>query len=41
MSLYYISSKIYIVKLPLTSGYIFNLTESIMAQSRDDAKNPY
>ena len=36
-----VTSKIHIVKLPLTLGNIFNLTESILAQSHDDAKNPY
>ena len=41
ISFYYIPSKIYIVKLPLTPGNIFSLTEYIMAQSHDDAKNPY
>ena len=34
-------STFYIVKLALALGNIFNWTESIMAQSRDDAKNPY
>ena len=34
-------SAFYIVKLPLALGNIFSLTESIMAQSHDDAKNPY
>ena len=38
---YYMPSTFYIVKLPLALGNIFNLTESIMAQSHDDAKNPY
>ena len=31
----------YIVKLPLALGNIFNYTESIMAESHYDAKNPY
>ena len=31
--------KIYLVKLPLALGNIS--TESILAQSHDDAKNPY
>ena len=30
-------STFYIVKLPLALGNIFNLAESIMAQSHDDA----
>ena len=34
-------STFYIVKLPLALGNIFNWTESIMAQSYDDAKIPY
>ena len=34
-------STFYIVKLPLALGNIFNLAESIKAQSHDDAKNPY
>ena len=34
-------STFYIVKLPLALGNIFSLTESILAQSHDDAKNPY
>ena len=38
---YYMPSTLYIVKLPLALGNIFNWTESIMAQSHDDAKNPY
>ena len=33
--------KIYIVKLLLALGNIFNLIESIVAQSHDDAKNTY
>ena len=41
MIVYYIPSTFYIVKLPLALGNIFNWTESIMAQSHDDAKNPY
>ena len=28
-------------KLPSALGYIFHWTESILAQSHDDAKNPY
>ena len=40
-AIYYMPSTFYIVKLPLALGNIFNLTESIMAQSHDDAKNPY
>ena len=35
---YYMPSTFYIVKLPLALGNIFNWTESIMAQSHDDAK---
>ena len=38
---YYMPSTFYIVKLPLALGNIFNWTESIMAQSHDDAENPY
>ena len=38
---YYMPSTFYIVKLPLAHGNIFNWTEFIMAQSHDDAKNPY
>ena len=38
---YYMPSIFYIVKLPLALGNIFNWTESIMAQSHDDAKDPY
>ena len=34
-------SKFYIVKLPLALGNIFIWPESIMAQSHDDAENPY
>ena len=34
-------STFYILKLQLALGNIFNWTESIMAQSHDDAKNPY
>ena len=34
-------STFYIVILPLALGNIFSWTESIMAQSHDDAKNPY
>ena len=34
-------STFYIVKLPLAFGNIFSWTESIMAQSHDDAKNSY
>ena len=41
MGIYYMPSIFYIVKLPLALGYIFNWTESIMALSHDDAKNPY
>ena len=36
---YYMPSTFYIVKLPLALGNIFSLTESILAQSFDDAKN--
>ena len=39
--LYYMPSAFYIVKLPSVLGNIFNWTESIMAHSHDDAKNPY
>ena len=35
------ASTFYIVKLPLALGNIFNLIESIMAQSHDDATYPY
>ena len=38
---YYMPSTFYIIKLPLALGNIFNWTESIMAQSHDEAKNPY
>ena len=38
---FYMPSTFYIVKLPLALGNIFNWTESIFAQSHDDAKNPY
>ena len=38
---YYMPFTFYIVKLPLALGNIFNWTESIMAHSHDDAKNPY
>ena len=38
---YYMPSTSYIVKLPLVLDNIFNWTESIMAQSHDDAKNPH
>ena len=34
-------STLYIVKLPLALGNNFYLTESIMAQSHEDAKNPH
>ena len=34
-------STFYLVKLLLALGNIFNRTEFIMAQSHDDAKNPY
>ena len=34
-------STFYIVKSPLALGNIFNWTEFIMAQSHDDAKDPY
>ena len=39
--IYYMPSTFYIVKLPSALGNIFNWTESIMAQSHGDAKNPY
>ena len=38
--IYYMPSTFYIVKLPLALGNIFNCTESILAQSHDNAKNP-
>ena len=37
---YYIPHKVYKVKLPLALSNISHLTESILAQSHDDAKNP-
>ena len=39
MIIYYMPSTFYIVKLPLVLGNIFNWTETILAQSHDDAKN--
>ena len=39
--IYYMPSIFYIVKLPLALGNILNWIESKMAQSHDDAKNPY
>ena len=40
-SIYYMPSTFYIVQLPLALSNIFHWTESILAQSDDDAKNPY
>ena len=39
--IFYISSKVYIVKLSLPLGNISYLTVSIWAQSHDEANNPY
>ena len=38
---YFMPSTFNIVKLPLALANIFNWTEYIMAQSHDEAKNPY
>ena len=39
--LYNIPFKVYKVKLPLSLSNISCLTDSILAQSHDDDKNPY